>query len=135
MAFLLWLVAAVPGASADEIDRLLARPVTPGTLALIYSHAPDPRVPQAIRDAAALQGPLPVFPSGAQLEGRQGLVVLESVISPTGCVREVRVLRQTDVDFDIAAIRAVSDWAFTPTLLNGRPVPVVMTVTVQFSLR
>ncbi len=36
---------------------------------------------------------------------------------------------------DVAALRAVSEWAYTPTLLNGQPVPVIMTVTVQFTLQ
>ena len=36
---------------------------------------------------------------------------------------------------DQAAIDAVSQWAFTPTLLNGQPVEVLMTVTVNFTLR
>jgi periplasmic protein TonB len=35
---------------------------------------------------------------------------------------------------DEAALRAVREWRFTPTLLNGEPVPVVMTVTVSFAL-
>jgi protein TonB len=37
-------------------------------------------------------------------------------------------------DFAIAAVDAVRQWRFTPTLLNGRPVEVVMTVSVTFTL-
>jgi len=36
---------------------------------------------------------------------------------------------------DDAAVAAVSRWVYTPTLLNGHPVAVVMTVTVQFRIR
>jgi protein TonB len=36
---------------------------------------------------------------------------------------------------DGAALEAVRQWRFTPTLLNGQPVPIVMTVTVAFKLR
>jgi protein TonB len=36
---------------------------------------------------------------------------------------------------DDAAIEAVRQWVFTPTLLDGVPVPVIMTVTVNFSLK
>jgi protein TonB len=36
---------------------------------------------------------------------------------------------------DDAAMEAVRQWRFTPTMLNGQPVPVVMTVTVAFKLR
>ena len=33
-----------------------------------------------------------------------------------------------------AATEAVKQWVYTPTLLNGVPVPVIMTVTVNFKL-
>ncbi len=36
---------------------------------------------------------------------------------------------------DDAAVQAVRQWKYSPTLLNGEPVPVVGTVTVVFSLR
>jgi periplasmic protein TonB len=41
------------------------------------------------------------------------------------------VLRSLDL-LDQAAADAVRQWQFTPTLLNGEPMPVVMTVTVSF---
>jgi len=43
------------------------------------------------------------------------------------------VLRSIPI-LDQAALSAVSQWEFTPTLLNGTGVPVLMIVTVQFSL-
>jgi len=43
------------------------------------------------------------------------------------------VLRSISL-LDSAAVDAVRQWRFTPTLLNGQPVPVVMTVTVAFKL-
>jgi protein TonB len=49
-------------------------------------------------------------------------------------VREVKVLRSIPL-LDDAAVQAVSQWKFTPTLLNGVTVPVVMTVTVTFALQ
>jgi protein TonB len=64
-----------------------------------------------------------------------GIVILEATISPTGCVRAARVLRSVELPLDVAALRAVSGWRFTPTLLDGIPVPVVMTVTVNFTLQ
>ena len=48
--------------------------------------------------------------------------------------RDVRVLRSVAL-LDAAAIAAVRQWRFTPTLLNGTPVPVIMTVTVAFNLK
>jgi protein TonB len=62
------------------------------------------------------------------------MVILEAVIAEDGRVRDVRVLRSIQL-LDQAAIDAVRQWRFTPTLLNGVPVPIVMTVTVNFELQ
>jgi protein TonB len=61
-------------------------------------------------------------------------VILDAVISPTGCIRSVRVGRSVAPDLDAAAMIAVGQWRYTPTLLHGKPVPVLMTVTVNFRL-
>jgi TonB family protein len=77
----------------------------------------------------------PVYPQAAIDARRQGIVIIESTIGPAGCVSQAKVLRSVATDLDIAALRAVTAWEFTPTLLNGAPVPVIMTVTVQFTLQ
>jgi protein TonB len=46
----------------------------------------------------------------------------------------VTLLEGSDTRLDLAALRAVSAWAYTPTLLDGEPVPVIMTVTVNFRI-
>jgi TonB family protein len=75
----------------------------------------------------------PVYPKAA-LESRvQGVVVLEITISPSGKVVEVRTLKGV-APLTEAAIEAVRQWEYTPTLLNGVAMPVVMTVTVNFKL-
>ena len=63
----------------------------------------------------------------------QGVVIIEATIGPNGRVQDARVLRSIPL-LDQAALDAVRQWEFTPTLLNGVPVPVIMTVTVQFTL-
>jgi periplasmic protein TonB len=83
--------------------------------------------PQKIRHVA------PVYPPLAQAARKEGVVILEAVIGEDGKVRSLRVLRSIDL-LDQAAVDAVRQWQFTPTLLNGDPVPVVMTVTVSFVL-
>jgi protein TonB len=55
------------------------------------------------------------------------------LIDEQGHVPEARILRSIPL-LDQAAIDAVRQWEFTPTLLNGQPIPVIMTVTVQFAL-
>jgi protein TonB len=63
----------------------------------------------------------------------QGLVIIEAVIDAGGNVVETRVLRGNPM-LDAAAIEAVSQWRYSPPTLNGSPVSVVMTVTVNFTL-
>ena len=75
----------------------------------------------------------PVYPPIALAAGKPGMVILQAVISEDGGVREVKVLR-SDPLFDHAAMEAVKQWRFTTPMLNGQPIPVVMTVTVGFTL-
>jgi protein TonB len=75
----------------------------------------------------------PVYPPIAQSAAVQGVVILETVIGRDGKVQDARVLRSIPL-LDQAAIDAVRQWEFTPTMLNGAPVPVIMTVTIQFTL-
>ena len=76
----------------------------------------------------------PVYPSIAQSARVQGVVIVEATIGPDGHVAEARVLRSIPL-LDQAALDAVKQWIFTPTLLNGTAVPVIMTVTVNFTLQ
>jgi len=77
----------------------------------------------------------PVYPVSMREAGREGKVPLEAIIGLDGTVVSVRVATaQVHPDFAQAAIDAVQQWRFTPTLLNGKPVEVVMTVTVAFEL-
>jgi TonB family protein len=61
-------------------------------------------------------------------------VILEAVIDAAGNVSSAKVLRSIPL-LDQAAIDAVMQWQYTPTLVNGVPSPVIMTVTVNFTLR
>ena len=70
----------------------------------------------------------------AQAARVQGVVILEAIIGSSGAVTEVKVLRSVPL-LDDAAIAAVQQWQYTPTLLNGVPVPIIMTVTVNFTLQ
>ena len=57
-----------------------------------------------------------------------------ATIGADGRVKDAKVLRSIPL-LDQAALDAVKQWQFTPTLLNGVPVPVIMTVTVNFTLQ
>jgi protein TonB len=75
----------------------------------------------------------PWYPPEAQAARIQGVVILEAVIGVDGRVTDARILRSIPA-LDQAAVDAVRQWQYTPTLMNGVPVPVIMTVTVQFTL-
>ena len=77
---------------------------------------------------------MPIYPSMARIARVQGVVILEAVIDVSGRVESARVVRSISL-LDDAALEAVRQWRFEPARLNGQPVPVVMTVTVNFSLQ
>lgn len=76
----------------------------------------------------------PVYPRMAQQVGVPGVVVLDAVIGRDGIVHEVTVLRPGVLGMTEAAVAAVRQWRYEPTHLNGRPVEVVVTVTVTFQI-
>jgi periplasmic protein TonB len=85
------------------------------------------RFPQKIHDAQ------PVYPAIAQVARVQGTVILQARIGVDGKVEDLHVLRSIPL-LDQAALDAVRQWEYAATLLNGIPVPVIMTVTVTFTL-
>jgi TonB family protein len=109
------------------------RPPSPAAAPRAQSPPRPVRVGGNIKEPRKLKNVNPVYPDIAKQARVQGIVILECVIGPRGDVTEVRVLRGIPL-LDQAAIDAVKQWVYTPTLLNGLPVPVIMTVTVNFSL-
>jgi protein TonB len=98
-----------------------------------------PRPKEPVRVGGVIEPPKrlhhvnPVYPPVALAARKEGMVILEALIGEDGAIRDVRVLRPEPL-FEQAAIAAVRQWRFSPTLLNGEPVPLVMTVTVSFTL-
>lgn len=76
----------------------------------------------------------PVYPAAAQEARVQGIVVIEARVDESGNVSDTHVLRSIPL-LDQAAIDAVKQWQYEPTLMNGAAVPVIVTVTVNFTLR
>jgi len=93
----------------------------------------------ALRIGGAVLAPVktkhvpPIYPEMAMSAKVQGVVILEALIGVNGKVTNARVVRSVPA-LDQAALDAVMQWEFTPTRLNGQPAPVLMTVTVQFTL-
>lgn len=89
-------------------------------------------------EAAKLIQPrvMPVYPETAKAAGTQGTVVLHAVISKDGRPLSLRIMN-SEIDPDLArsAVEAVSQWRYTPTLLNGEPVEIDTTIQVVYSLQ
>jgi TonB family protein len=82
--------------------------------------------PRKIRDVA------PHYPEAARQANVSGVVILQLSVGVDGTVTDARVLRSIPA-FDAAALEAVRQWQYEPTVLNGQAVPVSVTVTVPFT--
>lgn len=91
------------------------------------------RVGGQIQPPALVQRVEPVYPGVAVSAHVQGVVILEALVDPEGRVKDVKVLRSVPL-LDKAAIDAVMQWRYSPVVLNGTPVPFILTVVVSFSL-
>ena len=76
----------------------------------------------------------PIYPRLAQQARAQGVVVLAAVISKEGTVERLRVISGHPL-LNQAALDAVKQWRYRPTMLNGDPVEVETTITVTFTLQ
>jgi TonB family protein len=92
------------------------------------------RVGGNIKAPTKIKDVRPVYPLVAMQARVSGMVIVEARIGPDGSVEAARVLRSIPL-LDQAALDAVYQWKFTPTLLNGVPTPVIMTVTVNFTIQ
>lgn len=134
------ILAHVVAIAAVVIVPLLAAEALPQVPSMMAFVAAPPPPPEPVRVGGNIQAPTkvtnvdPRYPPVAQAARVQGVVILEAVIGPDGRVTDVKVLRSVPL-LDEAAIEAVRQWTYTPTLLNGVAVPVIMTVTVNFQLR
>jgi TonB family protein len=98
-----------------------------------YATKPILHAGGAIKPPTRLVNVAPEYPQEAQDAKIQGVVILDATIAEDGSVSDVEVLKSIP-QLDLAAIAAVKQWRFEPTLLNGVAVPVKITTTVNFSL-
>ena len=122
--------------------------VTPGDTPQPYSGAPrvapppppppPPPAPGAIRIGGNIKPPTmvarvaPMYPAGPASQGIEGTVSLIATIGGDGYVRDINIVSSANDEFSQSATNAVSQWQFTPTLLNGQPIDVKMRVNVLF---
>jgi TonB family protein len=119
-----------------------AEAMTARAVELLQIEMPDPapagaRAEAVVRVGGNITAPRkirhvpPIYPADAQAASATGDVVIQAVIAKNGSVKDARVIQGVPL-LDAAALGAVRQWLFTPTLLNNTPVEVLMTVTVRF---
>ena len=100
---------------------------------------PAPKTP--VRIGGQLQPPTllrrvdPAYPLMAVRANVQGVVILEAIVDEEGTVKEARVLRSVNPLLDREALAAVRQWRYAPVVLNGIPVPFVLSVSLSFTLQ
>jgi len=100
---------------------------------------PKPKTPQRIRVGGQVEAakliykPTPQYPPLAKMARIQGTVRLEAVIAKDGTIQDLKVLSGHPLLVK-AALDAVKQWRYQPTLLNGQPVEVVTEIDVNFTL-
>jgi TonB family protein len=134
-----WKFAPPEANTRTQVDVLFAFRNVPGVP--LRSVEPDAaangatvvRVGGNIRPPAKVHDVRPVYPAAALAANVQGVVILDAHVGVDGSVVEAKVLRSIPL-LDDAAIEAVRQWRYAPTLLNGVPIEVIVTVTVNFIL-
>jgi TonB family protein len=90
------------------------------------------RVGGRIRTPTKVKDVPPVYPEVARSARVQGRVLIEAIVGPTGKVEEAKVIRSIPL-LDQAALDAVRQWEYAPTVVRGVPTPVVITVAINFT--
>ena len=77
---------------------------------------------------------IPKYPSEAKQDRIQGTVQLNAVIKRDGSLAELRVMNSPHSALTQSALAAVSQWRYSPTHLNGEPVEVETSISVNYTL-
>jgi protein TonB len=132
--------AYIPGA-LDTNAGIPTAGALPGGPVIAVPPPPEPPKPAGPVKVADLPVPphkivdvRPIYPEHARVARIEGLVVMEAVLDPTGHVTQLRVIRSVPM-LDQAAMDAVRQWRYTPTMYYGKPVSVLMTITIKFTLQ
>jgi protein TonB len=122
-------------------EAMTIRGSKPANGSLAPPAAAPARTPQRIlvggnvQPAKLLKQTRPLYPAELKQQGITGSVILRTVISTTGEPLNPQVINTTvHPDLAQAALDAVRQWRYQPTLLNGQPVEFVTTITVTFEL-
>jgi protein TonB len=125
------------GGMAGGVEGGVAGGVVGGIVGGLLASAPaadSQRVVSYVTEPHKLHAVAPVYPEVARRAHVQGAVVLDCIVDKRGRVAEVSVLNSASPLLDEAAVDAVRQWVYAPTLVDGVPVRLRVKVTVAFSL-
>jgi protein TonB len=91
------------------------------------------RVGGNVQQAKLVRQPKPAYPPLAKQARIQGVVHLQAIISKDGTIQKLEVIGGHPLLVP-AALEAVKQWVYQPTLLNGEPVEVITQIDVNFTL-
>lgn len=124
----------VPGGQAGGVLGGIIGGVTGSNVPPPPKEAPRRiRVGGSVQQASLINQIRPVYPPLAKQARIQGTVRLQAIIDKDGSVIELQIVSGHPL-LQQAALQAVSQWKYRPTLLNNEPVQVVTTVDVVFTL-
>ena len=106
-----------------DLQGLLPTPDNPKLIAAVS---------QGVTRGALVRKVQPAYPAQARILRLAGAVALEATIGESGTIEDVRVLSGHPV-LARAAVDAVKQWRYAPSLLNGQPVKVKTAITVNFA--
>ena len=119
------VVASTPENSYKLADIISAPAPLPG-LAV--------RISQGVTEPGIIRQVPPIYPPEALKLRVEGSVTLEALVAEDGTIRGIKVLRGRPL-LAAAAVAAVRQWRYTPSLLDGKPTPVEKEITIKFTLR
>ena len=124
--------AAEAAAAREKADAAAAKTKADAAAARARARRAPVRVGGQIKPPTKVKDVTPVYPAIARSASVAGAVVIEATIGEDGKVVDAKVVRSIPL-LDQAALDAVQQWEYMPTLLNGVPVPVLVTVTINFT--
>ncbi len=131
----------MPGGVPGGVPGGQAGGIVGGVLGGVSSAPPPPkpkppkriRVSSGVQEAKLVHRAQPVYPSIAKQARIQGTVRLEAVIAKDGTIKNLKVIEGHPL-LTQAAVQAVQQWRYEPTLLNNQPVEVQTYIDVHFKL-
>jgi TonB family protein len=130
-------VSIAPFAFLIEVPKPEIKPVVLVDSSAAAIPAPGQRIP--IRVGGNLQAgnlvvhPGPAYPSEARSKGVQGTVVVSGVVSKEGLLRSLMIVGSSNPLLETSILETLQNWRYKPTLLNGEPVEVPTTISMNFT--